>query len=387
MRKHPTRIRMRSIGAFLGVVALGAALAPSFARADTVTDWNDTASTAIVGVAKQPPPVAVMSFAMVQGAVYDAVEAIDGRYRPYLATPPARRRDSADAAVATAAVRVLAGVLADLPPDQAAALRALLQPRYDATLAAIADGPSKTRGIADGEQAAAAMLAARHDDGNPHNGLFVPFTPVPGTTPGAWRPTPPLFATDPAPWVANVRPFLVPSVDMLRVAGPNPLTSRAYARDFNEIKSHRRAPQHQAHARRDRRGDLLAGERLLAVQPDLPHPGGRQPPVARRQRADAGDDQPGRRRRGDRLLAREVPRELLASDHRHPRGRHRRQPGHHGRSQLAAAVRPVDPRRPRGAPAGHAPPSPTTRRATSARPARSSARCSTSSAATACRSA
>ena len=42
---------------------------------------------------------------------------------------------------------------------------------------------------------------------------------------------------DPAPWVGNVRPFLVPSVDMLRVAGPNPLTSRAYARDFNEIKS------------------------------------------------------------------------------------------------------------------------------------------------------
>ena len=237
MRKHPNRARIRSIGALLGVVALGATLAPSFARADMVTDWNDTASTAIVGVAKQPPPVAVMSFAMVQGAVYDAVEAIDGRYRPYLATPRARRTDSADAAAATAAVRVLTGVLADLPPDQEAMLQTLLQPRYDASLAAIADGPSKTRGIADGEQAAAAMLAARHDDGNPHNGLYDPFTPVPGTTPGAWRPTPPLFATDPAPWVANVRPFLVPSVDMLRVAGPNPLTSRAYARDFNEVKS------------------------------------------------------------------------------------------------------------------------------------------------------
>ena len=118
MRKHLTRARMRSIGALLGVAALGATLAPSFARADTVTDWNDTASTAIVGVAKQPPPVAVMSFAMAQGAVYDAVEAIDGRYRPYLATPPARRTDSADAAAATAAFRVLTGVLADLPPDQ-----------------------------------------------------------------------------------------------------------------------------------------------------------------------------------------------------------------------------------------------------------------------------
>jgi hypothetical protein len=78
---HLTRARVRSLGAFLGIAALCAMLAPSFARADTVTDWNDAASTAIVGVAKQPPPVAVLSFAMVQGAVYDAVDAIDKRYR------------------------------------------------------------------------------------------------------------------------------------------------------------------------------------------------------------------------------------------------------------------------------------------------------------------
>ena len=224
MRKHLTRARTRGIGALLGVAALAATLAPSLARADTVTDWNDAASTAIVGVAKQPPPVAVLSFAMTQGAVYDAVEAIDGRYRPYLATPPARHTDSEDAAAATAAFRVLAGLFpAQLPT---------LQARYDASLAAIADRPGKSRGVADGERAAAAMLAARSDDGR-----FGPFTPVIGTTPGAWRPTPPNFAVDPAPWVGNVRPFLVPSVDMLRVAGPNPLTSRAYARDFNEIKS------------------------------------------------------------------------------------------------------------------------------------------------------
>jgi hypothetical protein len=156
--------------------------------------------------------------------VYDAVEAIDGRYRPYLATPPARRTDSQDAAAATAAFRVLAGLF----PDQ----QATLQSRYDASLAASVDGPRRTRGIADGEQAAAAMLAARANDGRGGS-----FTPVIGTTPGAWRPTPPTLAKDPAPWVAYVRPFLVPSVDMLRTAGPNPLTSRAYARDFNEVKS------------------------------------------------------------------------------------------------------------------------------------------------------
>src|SRR3954447_19227369 len=153
---HP-KLRSRGIGVLPAVPALCVTLAPAPARADTVTDWNDTASAAIVGVAKQPPPVAVMSFAMVQGAVYDAVEAIDGRYRPYLATPPARRTDSQDAAAATGAFRVLAGLF-PLQQDT-------LQPRYDASLAAIPDSPRKTRGIADGEQAAAAMLAARQDDG------------------------------------------------------------------------------------------------------------------------------------------------------------------------------------------------------------------------------
>ena len=220
---HTRMTPIRScIGISLAVAALAATAAP--AHADTVTDWNDAASTAIVGVAKQPPPVAVMSFAMVQGAVYDAVEAIDGRYRPYLPTPPARRSDSKDAAAATAAFRVLVGLFPTQLPT--------LQVGYDASLAAIPAGPRKTRGITDGAAAAAAMLTARQNDGR-----FGPFSPVYDTAPGQYRPTPPNFATDPAPWVGNVQPFLVPSVEMLRVAGPNPLTSRAYARDFNEIKS------------------------------------------------------------------------------------------------------------------------------------------------------
>ena len=70
--------------------ALVASVAP--ARADTVTDWNANASTAIVVTAGQPPQAAVLSFAMVQGAVYDAVNAIDRGHRPYLPQPAAARR-------------------------------------------------------------------------------------------------------------------------------------------------------------------------------------------------------------------------------------------------------------------------------------------------------
>ena len=215
----------RGIGVCVGVAALCAMIAPALARADTVTDWNGYASTAIVATAGQPPPVAVLSFAMVQGAVYDAVNAIDRGHRPYLTEPAAGPSDSQDAAAATAAFRVLVALFPTQQP--------MLQPLYDTSLAAVQDTPpgAKAAGIATGEATAAAMLAARANDGR-----FGPFTPVIGTTPGVWRPTPPLFASDPAPWVGNVRPFLVPDVEMLRTDGPNALTSRAYARDFNEVK-------------------------------------------------------------------------------------------------------------------------------------------------------
>jgi hypothetical protein len=208
------------LGAFVVLVALGS---PALARADAVTDWNGYASNAIVGTAGQSPQAGALSFAMVQGAVYDAVNAIDGRYRPYLAAPPANPWDSEDAAAATAAFRVLVALL----PAQLSTLQAL----YDASLASVPDGPAKAGGVAAGEAAAAAMLAARAGDGR--GGAF---TFVFGTAPGEWRPTPPTFALDPAPWVGNVRPFLVPSVDMLRTDGPNALTSGAYAEDFNEVK-------------------------------------------------------------------------------------------------------------------------------------------------------
>jgi hypothetical protein len=190
---------------------------------DAVTDWNLYAANAIVGTAGQGPTVSALSFAMVQGAVYDAVNAIDGTHEPYLVAPPASQSDSPDAAVATAAFTVLAALF----PAQLSTL----QPLYDTSLAAIPDGQQKTNGIAVGKAAADAMLAARQ-----HDGRFGPAPTVPPPAPGIWRPTPPFNAPDPAPWIGNVRPFLVPNAEMLRTDGPNPLTSDAYAKDFNEVK-------------------------------------------------------------------------------------------------------------------------------------------------------
>src|SRR5438132_12063869 len=212
-------------------LALVALASPTVARADAVTDWNLIASNAIVVTAGRPPPVSALSFAMVQAAVYDAVNAIDRTHQPYLPEPPSNPTDSKEAAAATAAFRVLVG-FPDLPGLFPAQLPTL-QPLYDAYIAGLPDNPpgSKAAGITIGETTGRAMLVARMNDGRfgPPPTLYPP-------APGIWRPTPPNYANDPAPWVGNVRPFIVPSAEMLRTDGPNALTSAAYAEDFNEVK-------------------------------------------------------------------------------------------------------------------------------------------------------
>jgi hypothetical protein len=226
-----TQFKKIRILSLLMVLALVSLASPKVACADAVTDWNLIASNAIVATAGQPPPVAALSFAMVQGAVYDAVNAIDRCHQPYLLQPPSNPTDSKEAAAATGAFRVLVG-FPDLPglfPLQ----QPTLQPQYDAYIASLPDNPpgSRAAGIAIGEATARAMLEDRLNDGR-----FGPPPAVYPPAPGVWRPTPPNFANDPAPWVGNVRPFLVPSAEMLRTDGPNALTSVAYAEDFNEIK-------------------------------------------------------------------------------------------------------------------------------------------------------
>lgn len=197
--------------------------------ADAVVEWNNNAQIAIIGTAGQGPTVAYLHFAMVQGAVYDAVNAIVGGYEPYLGSPSmADPGDSAPAAVAQAAHDVLAALF----PLQAATLDAKLA----TSLAAIPDA-GKTGGIEVGAAAADEMIAARTGDGRFPS---TPFTVIQGTLPGEWRST--AFTptgqpvVEPAPWVGNVKPFIVSNVAALRSDGPNPLTSVAYAKDVNEVR-------------------------------------------------------------------------------------------------------------------------------------------------------
>jgi hypothetical protein len=239
-------LHKRTLGALV-LTALGALMAtvlgaaPAVAQpdqSDAVLVWNLHASDALINAptaatpgAGQPPPVSQLHLAMVQGAVYDAVNAIVGGYEPYLPDLPAASESaSQDAAVATAAHDVLVGLgIAPVPPLPQV-VRDRLDALYAAALAAIPDGDAKTEGIAVGAAAAAAMLEARTDDGR-----FLPLLWQVGTDPGEWRPIPP-EPSNALAWVSAVEPFTLESTSQFRTKGPNALTSGAYAKEYNEVK-------------------------------------------------------------------------------------------------------------------------------------------------------
>ena len=196
-----------------------ALLAHATARADVVTDWN-VAATDIVFAAGTPPPPANRTLAIVQTAVYEAVNAITKRYPADRVTLNAAPGTSIDAAIAAANRAALAALV----PSQRAAIDATAQKALDA----IPDGPGKTAGIALGEQAAATVVAMCADDG-----AAVPERYRPATTAGAYVPT----VIPAAPQWGQRRPWVMTTPDQFRPGPPPALASDVWARDYNEIKA------------------------------------------------------------------------------------------------------------------------------------------------------
>jgi hypothetical protein len=213
----------------------------SAASPNEVAHWNEIATSTLVqipGPAGGAPPALQISLGMTQGAVYDAVNAITPKHRtPYLLKRRFSAAASVPAAVATAAYGVLSNIVETVPatimfPNRATLLQSLTT-QHDASLGAIPESPFKTQGIAAGEAAADAMIAARQNDGR-----FGPSAWKPNTLPGHWQPQLPngTAPLDPTPWVGDVQPFLMQSSSQFQSAGPNALTSPAYTQDFNEVK-------------------------------------------------------------------------------------------------------------------------------------------------------
>jgi hypothetical protein len=233
-----------AVGALLG--ALGAvsvsAAPPVGTDASEVSHWNEVAATtlaAVPGPNGGAPPAFQISIGMVQGAVYDAVNAIGPRHhRPYLLKKRASAKASIDAAVATAAYDVLSELVSTAPERAPftgrAGLLSALSLEYAASLNAINGGASKRQGIAVGHAAAKAMLHARVGDGR-----FGPSQWDQSSGVGRWQPLLNAMGQqilDPTPWVGGVKPFLIQSPSQFRSVPPPVLTSEQWANEFNEVK-------------------------------------------------------------------------------------------------------------------------------------------------------
>ena len=247
--KFSTRLGTLTAAVVLVMNAPAALAAPaSVASGETsavapnaVTNWNRIAITALLAFppAAGAPPALQIDMAMLHGAVYDAINSIEPRHAPYLLETRFGSSASKEAAATTAAYRVLSSIVSTVPPRIAfpnrADLLAVLDTEYEASLAAIPEGQSKAEGIAAGDAAAEAMIAARENDGR--------FGPSPWTSndsPGHWQPLLNPDGTqmlDPTPWAGGVRPFLIESSSQFRTAGPFGLTTAEWTADFNEVKA------------------------------------------------------------------------------------------------------------------------------------------------------
>ena len=183
-----------------------------------VTEWNAKAEA--IGIEKQIlPAFNARQMAMLQVAVFEAVNAIERRYAPYKLNLTAERSVSKEAAAAAAAH----GVLLVFHPERQAALDSALT----ASLATIPDGDPKAKGVELGRKAAAEIIALRAKDG-----ANEPENYRPHTSAGVYVPTViPVFSHFPA-----VTPFAITSGTQFRPPAPPALDSEVWTRDVNEIR-------------------------------------------------------------------------------------------------------------------------------------------------------
>jgi hypothetical protein len=232
--------RLKGLEGLTGLVVCASVGWVAPAGADAVTDWNAITVEAVV-TAMPPTPTPIIDIGLVQAAVHDAVQAIDGRFEPYHVKVPGAS-GLREAAVAAAAHDMLVGFYS----GQKAALDQI----YDGYLNT--HGLVGDAGLAVGQAVAAGMLPLRRIPPDPSP---PPFTG--GTDPGEWRPTdslligagpnaglpgppfgpPPPFAPGQTPWLATVTPLTLKSPDQFRAAPPFPLRSERYRREYDEVKA------------------------------------------------------------------------------------------------------------------------------------------------------
>ncbi len=203
----------------ISLLAWAAIFSAAAAHADPVIDWNIKAVELTVE-AKQGAPIANRTMAIMHTAVFMAANAISGRYpgmTPKMDVPGGASLDAAVAAASRATLLKL------MPAQQAA-----IDNAYQKAIAAIAEGSARNDGIAIGENAANAALAMRASDA-----AIAPESYRPLTSAGAYVPT----VVPVLPQWPKRTPWLMKRADQFRPGSPPKLSSKLWARDYNEIKA------------------------------------------------------------------------------------------------------------------------------------------------------
>ena len=196
-------------------------------QVNPVVQWNRALLVIVRTPGAQSPTVhPTRSFAIMHAAIYDAVNAIDRKHRPYLVRLSSVPRDASQEAAAAAAAHE---VLVALYP----AFKTTLDAQLQQSLAQIPDGNGKAEGVLIGQDVADRILAARSNDGS--NAPPIPY--VFGTAPGDYQSTPPNFAPQPqfTNW-SHVTPFALERASQFRPGPPPALTSDAYGDAFSQVK-------------------------------------------------------------------------------------------------------------------------------------------------------
>ena len=156
------------------------------AAGNVVTDWDAKAVGIVQTGTVPPPPLGFRTMAILHTAMFDAVNSIEPRYKPYKVRLAATPDTSKEAAAAAAA----AAVLIKLFPDAAGDVQATLT----SYLATLPDGEAKSKGVELGQEVAAKILEARDKDGATAADAYRPKTRPgvriyrpPSLTAGRWR--------------------------------------------------------------------------------------------------------------------------------------------------------------------------------------------------------
>jgi hypothetical protein len=198
---------------------------------DPVTTWSALASATVAG-AGMSPLRQPLTLALVHLAMHDAVAAVTHAFAPHDASalvggPALRDAAVVEAAIVEAAYTVLVW---EVPSGRAA----LDDARRDALAALAGDRGQRERGAAAGRRTAKLLLARRANDGRDGRNADRPFAPHTG--PGRWVPTPPAYLPAAGMFLGRVTPFVLRRASAARPPGPPPLTSRRYAKEFEEVK-------------------------------------------------------------------------------------------------------------------------------------------------------